>query len=543
MIGAMIGDIVGSRFEFNNHRSKEFELFTEDCQVTDDSIMTLAIAKAMIETERIIKPCLGRYDDDSEYYALLERMSIKYMQEIGRKYPNCGYGGMFGEWVFREDPEPYYSFGNGAAMRISPVGFAARTESEACRLSEIVTGVTHNHEEGLKGAEAVAVAIFMARRGFTKSEIRKKINCNYYSLHFTIDEIRGTYQFNETCQETVPQAIEAFLESTSFEDAIRIAISVGGDSDTLAAITGAIAEAYYGVPEYLREKALTYLDQELRAIYDEWCDFDKNEVTAEKFKVLTKYIGKISNADSFGEWVIDDENDGTPEHPIHMPFVYFAELVNEFVAEFYQFSESHPEYQLTSYRSILENNGIRWGYVPMLSADVESLNAPCTLALMMGAIRGERFCDGSLLSFFKDGFILKWLKRLKAIDDRTAAQKIEEIYFEIGEFGGYDRYRLIFKENSACLIATLWRETSFEKEYTTEETNKLLNQFHSIHVDYWNSEYIDPYVCDGTQWELAVKYEGQRGTGWVGSNEYPPNWDDLLDFFGIEHEDADATVK
>ena len=294
MIGAIIGDIVGSRFEFNNHRSKEFELFTKDCQVTDDSIMTLAVAKAMMETERMITLSAGESSDNNEYDSLLEKMSVKYMQEIGRKYPNCGYGGMFEQWVFSDKPEPYNSFGNGAAMRISPIGFAARTADEACRLSELVTGVTHNHDEGLKGAEATAVAIFMAKRGFTKNEIRDKMNSNYYSLHFTIDEIRDTYEFNETCQETVPQAIEAFLESTSFEDAIRTAISVGGDSDTLAAITGAIAEAYYGVPEILREKALTYLDKEQLAIYNEWCDFDKNEGAARKFKVLTKYIEKIS---------------------------------------------------------------------------------------------------------------------------------------------------------------------------------------------------------------------------------------------------------
>ena len=278
MIGAIIGDIVGSRFEFNNHRSKEFELFTEECKVTDDSIMTLAVAKVMMETEKKIKPSVDGDGDDNEYYSLLEKMAVKYMQEIGRKYPNCGYGGMFEQWVFSDKPEPYNSFGNGAAMRISPVGFAARTENEACRLSELVTGVTHNHDEGLKGAEATAVAIFMAKRGFTKNEIRNKMNRHYYSLHFTIDEIRDTYQFNETCQETLPQAIEAFLESTSFEDAIRTAISVGGDSDTLAAITGAIAEAYYGVPENLRERALTYLDQEQCEIYDEWCDFDNREL-------------------------------------------------------------------------------------------------------------------------------------------------------------------------------------------------------------------------------------------------------------------------
>ncbi|MDD2493621.1 MAG: ADP-ribosylglycohydrolase family protein, partial [Tissierellia bacterium] len=238
---------------------------------------TIAVAKAIMETEKRIKPLLNKRSNNYEYYALLETMTIKYMQEIGRKYPHCGYGGMFGRWVFSDNPKPYNSFGNGAAMRISPVGFIAATEYEACELSETVTTVTHNHEEGIKGAEATVVSIYMAKRGATKEEIRHKINENFYNLDFIIDEIRDTYKFNETCQETVPQAIVAFLESTSFEDAIRTAISVGGDSDTLAAITGSIAEAYYGVPEDIKEKVLTYLNTELRSIYDEWSEFAVNE--------------------------------------------------------------------------------------------------------------------------------------------------------------------------------------------------------------------------------------------------------------------------
>lgn len=278
------------------------------------------------------------------------------------------------------------------------------------------TAVTHNHEEGIKGAEAVAVAIYMARRGLTKDEIREKME-RYYSLDFTLDEIRDTYRFNETCQETVPQAIEAFLESISFEDAIRNAISIGGDSDTLAAITGSIAEAYYGVPEELKEKALSYLDDELRSIYDEWCEFIGSDGTMGRFKVLTKYIGKFSETKSFGEWIVDRENDGTPEHPIQFPFVNFDEVVRSFLAEFYQFSESHPEYQLADYSLILINNGIEWNSESMRNADVDALNEQCILALIMGAIRAERFSNGALLGFLEDGYILKWLKRLKSIDD------------------------------------------------------------------------------------------------------------------------------
>jgi ADP-ribosyl-[dinitrogen reductase] hydrolase len=273
MLGAIIGDIVGSRFEFNNHRSMDFDLFAPGCFVTDDSIMTLAVAKGIMETEKRVESSVSDYRFDGEYHHLLSEMTVKYMQEIGRQYPNCGYGGMFARWIFSDHPEPYNSFGNGAAMRISPVGFVAGTELEATSLSGTITSVTHDHEEGIKGAEATVIAIFLALNGFTKSEIRDRISNEYYSLDFTIDEIRPTYIFNETCQKTVPQAIECFLESDSFEDAIRIAISLGGDSDTIAAITGAMAEAYYGVPDDIRHKGLAYLDEELRSIYDQWEKF------------------------------------------------------------------------------------------------------------------------------------------------------------------------------------------------------------------------------------------------------------------------------
>ena len=255
MIGAIIGDIAGSRFEFNNHRSKEFELFTDDCFVTDDSIMTLAVAKAIMENAKTQQP--------------LSSLAIRYMQEIGRKYPRCGYGARFFRWVASNDPKPYGSYGNGAAMRVSPAGFAAGSEEDALLLAETVTAVTHDHPEGIKGAKATALAIFIARQGAGKNEIRDRM-AGYYDLGFTINDIRGTYNYDITCQGTVPQAIVAYLESGSFEDAIRTAVSLGGDSDTLAAITGSIAEAYFGVPPEIKEKALAYLDGELRGIYDEW---------------------------------------------------------------------------------------------------------------------------------------------------------------------------------------------------------------------------------------------------------------------------------
>ena len=276
MLGAIIGDIVGSRFEWNNRKDKHFELFTEDCRMTDDSIMTIAVAKALMETEMALESVANGQERNNEYYILLEKLSVQYMQAFGRRYPDCGFSRAFFQWIISDDPQPYNSFGNGAAMRISPVAHIGRTEKEIQRLSETVTGVSHNHEEGLKGAEATAIAIFMARSGSSKDEIRNRISENYYLMDFTLDEIRDSYRFTTDCQATVPQAIEAFLESTSFENAIRNAVSLGGDSDTLAAIAGAIAEAHYGIPEQIKERALGYFDAELLSVYLEWVRFIKD---------------------------------------------------------------------------------------------------------------------------------------------------------------------------------------------------------------------------------------------------------------------------
>lgn len=259
MLGAIIGDIAGSRFEFDNIRRKDFELFTPDCMATDDSIMTLAIAQAVMDSRT----------DGSD----LGEKAVQAMQRIGRPYPDCGYGGHFGGWIYSENPRPYNSFGNGAAMRVSACGFAARTLEEALDMANAVTRVTHNHPEGLKGAQAVAAAIWLARSGMSMQEIRGFIDREYYPMNFTLDEIRPRYVFNETCQQTVPQALMAFFESTGFEDAIRNAVSIGGDSDTLAAITGSVAEAFYGVPEELGERAKGFLDERLKGILESFQTF------------------------------------------------------------------------------------------------------------------------------------------------------------------------------------------------------------------------------------------------------------------------------
>ena len=244
MIGAIIGDIVGSRFEFNNNRSTEFEFFHPDCEYTDDTVMTVAVADAIMSG----------------------RPFGEVMHEYGRKDPKRGYGGRFFNWLLSKNPQPYNSFGNGSAMRVSPCAFLAKGNREQALTWATASAVcTHNHPEGVKGAMAVTDCILMAQARKPKEEIRKLVEELYdYDMNFTIDEIRPRFGFNEICQMTVPQAVECFLESHDFESAIRIAISLGGDSDTIANITGGIAEAYYGVPEEMRKTAMAMLSEEMQ---------------------------------------------------------------------------------------------------------------------------------------------------------------------------------------------------------------------------------------------------------------------------------------
>ncbi|MCD7822868.1 MAG: ADP-ribosylglycohydrolase family protein [Oscillospiraceae bacterium] len=262
MLGAIIGDIVGSIYEFNNIKTKDFPLFRSDCFFTDDTVMTIAVAEAIMN---------GGSSDNF----------IDSMKEYGRMYPHESYGGNFRMWLLTNTRKPYNSFGNGSAMRVAPCGWMKDFE-ECRRLAKASAEVTHNHPEGVKGALATSDAIFLCRETIAKggspaecrSLVKNHIEKEYsYNLHRTCDEIRPTYEFNETCQETVPQAIVAFLDSNDFEDALRNAISLGGDSDTLAAITCSIAEAAYGIPDWIREKALSYLDETLLDVLERWEKF------------------------------------------------------------------------------------------------------------------------------------------------------------------------------------------------------------------------------------------------------------------------------
>ena len=252
MKGAIIGDIVGSIYEFNNIKEKDFPFFGKGCFFTDDTVMTVAVADALLTTVK-------RPVNDAGMLEYFRRC----MRQWGRRYPLAGYGNKFLQWIMDKDSKPYYSCGNGSAMRVSPIGFWAGSLEECEHLALLSAMVSHNHPDGVAGAEATAGAVYLAHHGAAKDEIKAYVE-KFYKMDFTLDEIRPDYYFGHfqaLNEGTVPYAVEAFLESNSFEEAIRNVISIGGDSDTLAAITGAIAEAYYGVPDDLWETVeKEYLD-------------------------------------------------------------------------------------------------------------------------------------------------------------------------------------------------------------------------------------------------------------------------------------------
>lgn len=251
MYGAILGDIIGSPYEFDmGSKTKEFPLFSKRSTFTDDSVMTIAVAEAF----------LGVPDDDE----VIRKRLIDAMQKYGALYPHAGYGLRFSDWLDSEAPMPYNSWGNGSAMRVSAVAWLYNDLETVRHMARLSAEVTHNHPEGIKGAEATASAIFLARTGYTKDRIRQYIENEFsYALNRTCDEIRPTYHHVESCMETVPEAITAFLEGDSFEDVIRTAVSLGGDCDTLTCIAGSIAEAFYGVSDDLKKECMSRLPQDL----------------------------------------------------------------------------------------------------------------------------------------------------------------------------------------------------------------------------------------------------------------------------------------
>lgn len=280
MYGAILGDIIGSPFEFDRgDKTKDFKLFSRRSHFTDDSVMTLAVCEALLK--------VGQDATVKE----IEDAVISSMQSWGRRYPHEGYGGYFRCWLTARHPEPYNSFGNGSAMRVSAAGWLYDSLEKTRVVAKATANVTHNHPEGIKGAEATASAIFMARNGSSKEEIKKYIeNEFHYDLNRTLDEIRPSFHMDETCQKTVPEAIIAFLEARDFEDAIRNAVSLGGDTDTLGAITGSIAEAYFGISETLISECRNRINKDMRDVVDAFYSLVRKDDSPNTNQMIEKAI-------------------------------------------------------------------------------------------------------------------------------------------------------------------------------------------------------------------------------------------------------------
>lgn len=393
MLGAIIGDIVGSPFEFdhNNIKTKIFPMFSNRSYVTDDTIMSLAVAEGIINAWNN-----ENYKDEL----------IKSMQKLGIMYPNAGYGARFNNWIYEKEPKPYNSFGNGSAMRVSSVAWLFNSLDDVLKYARISAEVTHNHPEGIKGAQATAAAIFFARQGADKKIIRNYISDNFeYNLNRTCDEIRPYYHHVESCQETVPEAIIAFLEGNDFEDCIRNAVSLGGDSDTLTAITGSIAEAYYGIPEEIIKQALFYLDDEQRKILKRYREFlssiRKHRIELwNNLKITLPFFSAKCNT----TWHTPPKSEEGVFYFAHPSYGKEVILLEE-IAQSQEFTvvSYHEIIELFGYGNNFENN-------PEI---IRNINSPFILrAMLTYIVRHERFCDGAIATCIKNGVIYEIINRL-----------------------------------------------------------------------------------------------------------------------------------
>ena len=393
MLGAIVGDIVGSPFEFdqNNIKTKVFPMFSNSSYATDDTIMSLAVADGIMNAW------------DNENY---EEEIIKSMQKLGAMYPNAGYGARFNNWIYEKEPKPYNSYGNGSAMRVSSVAWLFNSLDDVLEYARISSKVTHNHPEGIKGAQATAAAIFLARQGADKAIIRNYISDHFeYDLNRTCDEIRPYYRHIESCQETVPEAIIAFLEGNDFEDCIRNAVSLGGDSDTLTAITGSIAEAFYGIPEYIKKKALFYLDDEQKKIIKKYRNF-LSSIRKHRIELWNNFKPNLPfySAKSQTVWHTppkSEEGDLYFSHPI-----YGKEAIElEGIAQ-------SQEFEVRSYRQIIELFGYRADFEDNPEI-IKNINSPFLLRAMLTYIaRHEHFCNGAIARCIEKGVIYEIVKQL-----------------------------------------------------------------------------------------------------------------------------------
>ena len=388
MYGALLGDMIGSPYEFDRgNKTKDFPLFSDNSGFTDDSVMTFAVCEALLT---------WKDGDINELRPIL----VESMRDWGERFPDAGYGGMFHRWLFKSDPKPYGSYGNGSAMRVSPVGWLYDTIERTREVARATADVTHNHPEGIKGAESVASAIFLARTGKSKQEIRDYITDYFgYDLSRTCDEIRPDYFHQESCQRTVPEAMTAFLEGNDFEDVIRNAVSLGGDCDTLTCIAGSIAEAFYGVPAVLKIKCRMRLDPAMLLPLNMFITSRKPCVN-EGLKGLASYHNVFSYMKKRHQSITTGFSYGEP--------------IESYRMDLYAYVNQHPEFR--QYGEILERNGFVAQHINLKeNLMYHRLDEEFVVSALMAIENGEHFSDGAIVDAYDSGVLINLLRRLKQL--------------------------------------------------------------------------------------------------------------------------------
>ncbi len=558
MYGAILGDIIGAPYEFDmGDKTKIFPLFGRNSRFTDDTVMTVAVAEALMET-------LGESDDE------IRAALVASMRKWGNEYPNAGYGQRFYSWLWSDDPQPYGSYGNGSAMRVSSAGWLFDTLEQTRHMARLTAEVTHNHPEGIKGAEATASAIFLARTGATKDAIKDYIVSEFrYDLTRTCDEIRPTYRHVETCQHTVPEAITAFLEGKDFEDVIRTAVSLGGDCDTLTCIAGSIAEAFYVVPEELKAECRKRLPEEMQAVLDRFDDIMTNQWSKEEIISFAKDLidelrecddGAVtSTAKLLANWGYDTcdytvlslpvlfeihntmlclakENHISltspyDEMPVGLPFYQDFVVKNEKARIKCPFCGSTDTarilYGLPAFNDAMEkklNEGkLILGGCCIQTVNVNDTNVQVDPARKCNKCRKKFGTPPVLIS--KDRKSGEWYRDI-----------ITSVTFEVGGyFGGYTKTLVSKIYNGALVLVTKPYEdesTATTLKITPKRWNKLIDKLYEhMFVHEWKKKYVDPGVLDGTQWSLDVEMTDGRKCSYHGSNEFPPYWEELVKAF------------
>lgn len=517
MIGAIIGDIVGSRFEFNNIKTKKFYLFDKKCSVTDDSVMSVAVADM----------CLNGYVPNNK------EMIIQTFKKWGQKYPYAGYGSRFYHWVLSDESMPYNSCGNGSAMRISAIGFFANTAEEVELYSKSVTEVTHNHPEGIKGAYVTAMCIYLARKGASKKEIKEFVE-KYYDIDFDYETLRRTYKHEaEICQNTVPQAIYCFLISSGFEDCLRTTISIGGDCDTTAAISCAIAEAYYGIPSEIIEQVMEYIPDDMKEIILKF-DCQMLESSISRYGRILKFIKPLEEyPDKLARWQEGEskkDKDGKIVLTLGFP-IYESDVV--------EFMEAVRSFFVYDYVKVIESYGIKYENIDIHALDLAKYDDKLVLAMLTAIIRSDRVNEGLIMDMIKNGSILKLLLRLQDFDEPLLKEDIiTKIDYSYSCFGD-------FSKNEGFVIDILSKE-KVRIEYSSHnmddikpvvvldesDSKTLITKLYNLNILEWLEDYEpkDMIVLDGESWRMEIDTYNLGHIHKGGNNAFPHNWHSFRNF-------------